>query len=59
MFLFFFQWTAINETAQVSAQDYCREMNQDVSLGSQCGQLPQQQQQHMVSVCNFFYGRLF
>lgn len=38
-------WSVLNETGQGSAQDYCAEMNQDVSLASHYRPLSQQQQQ--------------
>ncbi|XP_047492181.1 zinc finger and SCAN domain-containing protein 2-like isoform X2 [Penaeus chinensis] len=38
-------WSVLNESGQGSAQDYCTEMNQDVSLVGQYRPLPQEQQQ--------------
>ncbi|XP_063597410.1 protein tramtrack, beta isoform-like isoform X2 [Penaeus indicus] len=38
-------WSVLNESGQRSAQEYCTEMNQDVSLAGQYRPLPQQQQQ--------------
>lgn len=44
------RWSVLNESGQGSAQDYCAEMNQDVSLAGQYRPLSQQQQQQQLDL---------
>ncbi|XP_047492186.1 protein jim lovell-like isoform X5 [Penaeus chinensis] len=49
-------WSVLNESGQGSAQDYCTEMNQDVSLVGQYRPLPQEQQQQHDLVATRSFG---